>query len=127
MSREELLVLRKTLNDSLDKGYIRASKLEAGAPVLFARKPGGGLRFRYYYRGLNAVTRSDKYPLPLISDTIRNLTKAKWFTKRNVVAAFCKIRMKEEEEEWETEFRTRYGIFEGMITPFGLSGAPATF
>ncbi|KAI0992865.1 hypothetical protein K3495_g15319 [Podosphaera aphanis] len=125
MSREELLVLRKTLNDSLDKGYIRASKLEAGAPVLSARKPGGGLRFCYYYGGLNAVTRSDKYPLPLISDTICNLTKAKWFTKLDVAAAFCKIRMTE--EEWETEFRTRYGIFEGMITSFGLSGALATF
>ncbi|KAI0992710.1 hypothetical protein K3495_g15475 [Podosphaera aphanis] len=91
MSREELLVLRKTLNDLLDKGYIRASKSEAGAPVLFARKPGGGLRFCCDYRGLNAVTRSDRYPLPLISDTIRNLSKAIWFTKLDVVAAFHKI------------------------------------
>ncbi|KAI0999983.1 hypothetical protein K3495_g8215 [Podosphaera aphanis] len=126
MSREELLVLRKTLNDLLDKGYIRASKSEAGAPVLFARKPGGGLRFCCDYRGLNAVTRSDRYPLPLISDTIRNLTRAKWFTKLDVVAAFHKIRMKEG-EEWKTAFRTRYGLFEWMITPFGLSDAPSTF
>ncbi|KAI0995327.1 hypothetical protein K3495_g12855 [Podosphaera aphanis] len=126
MSREELLVLRKTLNDLLDKGYIRASKSEAGAPVLFARKPGGGLRFCCDYRGLNAATKSDRYPLPLISDTIRNLTKAKWFTKLDVVAAFHKIRMGEG-EEWKTAFRTRYGSFEWLVTPFGLSGAPATF
>ncbi|KAI0992334.1 hypothetical protein K3495_g15852, partial [Podosphaera aphanis] len=99
---------------------------EAGAPVLFARKPGGGLRFCCDYRGLNAVTRSDRYPLPLISDTIRNLSKAMWFTKLDVVAAFHKIRMKEG-EEWKTAFRTRYGLFEWMVTPFGLSGAPATF
>ncbi|KAI0991460.1 hypothetical protein K3495_g16727, partial [Podosphaera aphanis] len=65
MSREELLVLSKTLNDLLDKGYIQASKSEAGAPVLFARKPGGGLRFCCDYRGLNAATKSDRYPLPL--------------------------------------------------------------
>ena len=26
-----------------------------------------------------------------------------------------------------TVFRTRYGLFEYLITPFGLTGAPATF
>jgi len=45
MSREELLVLRKTLTELLDKNFIRVSKSSAGAPVLFTRKPGGGLRF----------------------------------------------------------------------------------
>ncbi|CAJ2651960.1 unnamed protein product [Trifolium pratense] len=126
MSREELLVLRKTLNDLLDKGYIRASKSEAGAPVLFVRKPGGGLRFCCDYRGLNTITNLDRYPLPLFNDTIRNLTSAKWFTKLDVVAAFHKIRM-EQGEEWKTAFRTRYGLFEWLVTPFGLTGAPATF
>ncbi|KAI1005955.1 hypothetical protein K3495_g2267 [Podosphaera aphanis] len=125
ISRGELLVLRKTLNDLLDKGYIRASRSEAGAPVLFARKPGGGLRFCCDYRGLNAATKSERYPLSLISGTIRNLTKAKWFTKLDVVAALHKIRMGE--EEWKTAFRIRYGSFEWLVTPFSLSGAPATF
>lgn len=45
MSRDELLVLRKTLNELLDKGFIRVSNSPAAAPVLFVRKPGGGLRF----------------------------------------------------------------------------------
>ena len=43
MSREELLVLRKTLTELLDKNFIRVSQSLAAAPVLFARKPGGGL------------------------------------------------------------------------------------
>ena len=43
MSREELLVLRKTLTDYLDKGFIRVSNSPAAAPILFAKKPGGGL------------------------------------------------------------------------------------
>lgn len=66
MSREELLLLRKTLTELLDKNWIRASSLPGGAPVLFIKKPGGGLRFCVDYRALNAVTERDRYPLPLI-------------------------------------------------------------
>ncbi|KAI0992561.1 hypothetical protein K3495_g15624, partial [Podosphaera aphanis] len=38
MSREELLVLRKTLTDLLSKGWIRPSSSSAASPVLFAKK-----------------------------------------------------------------------------------------
>ena len=53
MSRDELLVLRKTLTELLDKGFIRASSSPVGALVLFARKLEGGLRFYVNYRALN--------------------------------------------------------------------------
>jgi len=77
MLKGELLVLRKTLDELTDKGYIRPSNLEAAAPVLFARKPGRGLRFCYDYRAINALTKHDRYPLPLIPETLRNLTEAR--------------------------------------------------
>ena len=53
MSRDELLVLRKTLIDLLDKGFIQVSNSPAAAPVLFIKKPRGGLQFYINYRGLN--------------------------------------------------------------------------
>jgi hypothetical protein len=77
MSREELLVLRKTLTELLDKQFVRVSNSPAAAPVLFVRKPGGGLRFCVDYCGLNRVTRKNRYPLPLIQETLRNIGKAK--------------------------------------------------
>ena len=126
MSREELLVLRTTLTKLLNKGFIRVSHSPAAAPVLFVRKPGGGLRFCVDYRGLNQVTRKDRYPLPLVYETLRNIGKAKWFSKLDVVAAFHKIRIAEG-DEWMTAFRTRYGLYEWMVTPFGLANAPSTF
>ncbi len=126
MTRDELLVLRKTLTELLDAGYIRASSSPAGAPVLFVKKSGGGLRFCVDYRRLNALTVADRYPLPLIKETMSNLTNARWFTKLDVRAAFYKLRIKEG-DEWKTAMRTRFGLFEWLVTPFGLAGAPATF
>jgi len=95
MLREELLLLRKTLTEYLDKNFIRASSSSAAAPVLFARKPGGGLRFCVDYRALNAITRKDRYPLPLIRETLRSISRAKWLTKLDITAAFHKIRIAE--------------------------------
>jgi len=77
MSRDELLILRTILTKLLDKGFIRVSNSPAAAPVLFVRKPGGGLRFCVDYRGLNQITRKDRYPLPLVYEILRNIGKAK--------------------------------------------------
>ncbi|KAI0997025.1 hypothetical protein K3495_g11160 [Podosphaera aphanis] len=101
MSREELLVLRKTVTELLDKNWIRASSSPGGAPVLFIKKPGGGLRFCVEYRALNAISERDR-------------------------SAFRRLRIAEG-DEWKTAFRTRYGSFEWMVTPFGLAGAPSAF
>ena len=126
MSREELLVLRKTLTDYLDKGFIRVSNSPAAAPILFAKKPGGGLRFCVDYRALNRITKKDRYPLPLIRETLNNISQAKWFTKLDIIAAFHKIRIAQG-DEWKTAFRTRYGLYEWLVTPFGLANGPSTF
>ena len=93
MLRDELLILQKTLTDLFDKGFIRVSNSLTAAPVLFVKKPRGGLRFCINYRGLNRVIKKDRYPLPLIYETLRNINKAKWFTKLNVIAAFYKLRI----------------------------------
>ena len=42
MSRDELEVFKKYLEDNLRKEYIRASSFPAAAPVLFGKKLGGG-------------------------------------------------------------------------------------
>lgn len=126
MSREELLVLRKTIRNLLDKGFIQASSSAAAAPVLFVQKPGGSLRFCCDYRALNAITQRDHYLLPLIIKTLHNLADATRFTKLDVIAAFHGIWITKGHEA-KTAFRTRYGLFEWTVCPFRLSGTPATF
>ncbi|KAI0995439.1 Transposon Tf2-9 polyprotein [Podosphaera aphanis] len=126
MSRDELMVLKTYIQENLDKGFIRASSSPAGAPVLFVKKSDGTLRLCVDYRGLNELTIKNRYPLPLIRETLDRLSKAKWYTKLDLRQGYNQIRMAEG-EEWKTAFRTRYGHFEYTVMPFGLTNAPATF
>ena len=126
MSRDEILELRRYLDENLAKGFIRASRSHAASPVLFVKKPGGGLRFCVDYRGLNALTVKNRYPLPLISETLNRLSRAKIFTKLDIISAFNRLRIREGDEEL-TAFRTRFGLFEYLVMPFGLCNGPASF
>ena len=90
------------------------------------KKPGGGIRVYIDYRAPNQMTIKSRYPIPLIGETLGRLTKAKTFTKLDIIHAFNRIRIKEG-HEWLTAFNTRYGQFEYLVMPFGLCNAPGTF
>jgi hypothetical protein len=126
MSRDELRVLKKYLEDNLTKGFIRASSSPVSSPVLFVRKPGGGLRLCVDYRRLNAITVKNRYPIPLIQETLMQLSRAKYYTKLDIIAAFNRLRIAEG-DEYLTAFKTRFGLFEYLVMPFGLANAPSTF
>ena len=68
MNAEELVELKKQLNDMLQKGLIRPSASPWGSPVLFVDKRDGTIRMCVDYRRLNEVTIKNKYPLPKIED-----------------------------------------------------------
>jgi hypothetical protein len=126
MSPAELRVLEDNINEALAKGWIRESKSPAGAPVLFVPKKNGELRLCIDYRGLNAITIKNRYPLPLISELLDRLHGSVVFSKLDLKNAYHRIRIREG-DEWKTAFRTRYGHFEYPVMPFGLANAPATF
>ena len=126
LSRHELEALRKWLDENLAKGFIRPSSSPAGAPILFVKKKDGSLRLCVDYRDLNEKTIKNRYPLPLIQETLMQLSRARYFTKLDIRGAYNLIRMADG-DEWKTAFRTRYGLFESLVMPFGLTNAPATF
>ncbi|KAI0992789.1 hypothetical protein K3495_g15396, partial [Podosphaera aphanis] len=122
----ELKVIKRWLDDQLGKGWIRPSTSPAASPLLIAKKPGGGIRICHDFRGINNLTLRNRYPLPLIKETLDLVCNAKIFTKVDVISAFNRIRIKEG-QEWLTAFITRFGLYEQLVTPFGLCGALATF
>ena len=126
MSKVELDALKLWLDENLQKGFIRPSSSPAAAPVLFVKKKDGSLRMCVDYRGLNEGTIKNRYPLPLIQETLGQLQQARFFTTLDVRGAYNLIRIAEG-DEWKTAFRTRYGLFESLVMPFGLTNAPADF
>ena len=96
------------------------------SPLLPVRKKTGELRICVDYRALNNVSEKDRYPLPLTKETLNNLSRMQWFSKIDIIAAFNNLRIKEGQEHY-TAFRTRFGLYESLVMPFGLTGAPATF
>ena len=126
LSEQELQSLKTYLDRNMATQYINRSKSSAGAPILFVKKKDGSLRLCVDYRGLNAISIRDKYPIPLVSEILDRLSQAKIFTKLDLRGAYNLIRIRKG-DEWKTAFRTRYGSFEYNVMPFGLANAPATF
>lgn len=125
-SEKELRVMKEYIDTNLAKGFIEESTSPCSCPGFFVPKAEDELRFVVDYRPVNAITIKDRYPLPLIKELTDRLNGARFFTSLDLRGAYNLIRMKKG-EEWKTAFRTRYGLYQYKVMPFGISNAPATF
>ena len=94
----ELKTLKTYIETNLANDFIRPSKSPAGAPILFVGKPDGSLRLCVDYRGLNNLTIKNRYPLPLIGESLDRLGRAKRFTQLDLTSAYHRMRIKEGDE-----------------------------
>ena len=78
------------------------------------------------YRKLNAGTIKNMYPLPLISELLDKLKRARYFTKIDLQARYNNVQIKDG-DQWKVAFKTSRGLFESMVMFFGMCNSPATF
>ncbi|CEL58625.1 hypothetical protein RSOLAG1IB_12169 [Rhizoctonia solani AG-1 IB] len=126
MTDAESVTLKQWLEDELKAGKIRPSKSPISSPVMFVPKKDGSRRLVVDYWKHNACSKKNVYPLPRPNNLMSKLRGAKLFTKLDLRWGYNNVRVKEG-DEWKTAFRTKYGLFETLVMPFGLSGAPGAF
>jgi len=72
------------------------------------------------------MTVKNKYSLPLISELVSQLRRAKYFTKLDICWGFNNVCIKPG-DEWKAAFWTNRGLFEPLVMFFGMTNSPATF
>lgn len=122
----EHALVKQFVDDGLKQGIIETSSSPWSAPLILITKPDGSTRVCVDYRGLNAVTKKNAYPLPRIDDAYQFLSKSKFFSTLDLKSGFWQIQM-EESDKSKTSFTCQYGHFQWKVMPFGLCNAPATF
>ena len=122
-TREDLKAL---VSEMLHHGIIQPSFSPwSSAPVLVQKKS-GGKRFAVDYRGLNAKTEKDSYPLPQIADALDCFAGSSFYSTLDLTQGFWQIEL-DEASRAKTAFTTPQGLYEFRRMPFGLCNAPGTF
>jgi len=126
LNEEKMKALKEYLEVNEKWGWIQASTSPAGVPIHFVKKKDRALRLCVDYRQLNEITSKDRRPLPLIGESLDQLSSATIYTKLDIRDAYYNLRIAAGDKS-KTAFRTRYELYEYCVMPFGLTNVLVSF
>lgn len=108
------------------QGIIRKSTSPWASPICLVRKKSGKVRPCVDYRRLNEITKKDAFPLPRVQDCLDAVSGAKLFSTFDLTSGFHQIAIRGSDVP-KTAFCTKYGLYEYLTMPMGLTNSPAVF
>ena len=124
-------ILKREIQKLLDDGIITESQSPWSFPAILVEKkrhPGEDIQYRLCidYRDLNAITKTDYFPLPNIQETIDKLSGARLFSTMDLASGYFQVPVYPDDQE-KTGFSTPDNHYHFLRMAMGLKNAPATW
>jgi len=123
---KEAKEIQQQVEGLIAKGWVQDSMSPCIMPVILVRKEDGTWRMCTDCCAINNITIKYRHLILRLDDLLDELHGSKIFSEIDLKCGYNQIRIKKG-DEWKTAFKTKFGLYEWLVMPFGSTNAHSTF